>query len=156
MKNKINEILEANPKISLQEVANKLDISLVEVLKNTDKAKEYELEKIDNLFEMFRGWEKVLLLVITKNFILEIKDKFPKGVYARGYLNFHDKNTSIGGHLSIDNIKHVFFVDDIHFGLRSCSVKFFDKEENEVFSVYVPRNDKKELIQEYLNELLAI
>ena len=150
MKEKIQNMLENNEKISLSEIGKNLGISYIEVLRNAPSVKKYSVEKIDELFEILGDWEKVFLLVVTPNFVLEIKDKFPKGFYAHGFLNFHDTNSSIGGHLTISAIKEIFIVNDIMFGRKSCSIKFFGEDEKEIFSVYVPRNEKKELIKECL------
>lgn len=151
MKNRIEEILKNNSRIPLSKVAEELGISLIEVLREAPCVKKYEVEKIDELFDILRTWDKMLMLVVTPNFILEIKDKFPKGSYGHGYLNFHDEKSSIGGHLSVSKIKEIFLVKDIMFGLDSCSIRFFGEDEKEIFSVYVPRNEKRELIQEYLD-----
>ena len=82
MKNKINEILVNDEKASLNKIAKELDISMIEVLREAPTVKKYDIEKIDDLFDILRGWEKVFLLVITPSFVLEIQDKFPKGFYA--------------------------------------------------------------------------
>lgn len=149
MKNKINQILaEKENKISFANIAKELDTSLIEVLRNAESIKKYDIKKIDELFDILRTWEKVFLLVITKGFVLEIKDKFPKGFYGHGYLNLHDKNSSIGGHLSVSSIKEIFLVKDFMFGRESYSIKFYGEDEKEIFSVYVPRNEKKEFIPE--------
>nr|WP_307775379.1 heme utilization cystosolic carrier protein HutX [uncultured Cetobacterium sp.] len=150
MKNKIKKLLEANEKISLSKVATELNMPFIEVLRNTESVRTYDIEKIDDLFETLREWKKVFLLVVTPSFVMEIQDKFPKGFYAHGYLNFHDKNSTIGGHLTVGNIKEIFIVEDIMFGRKSCSIKFFGEDEKEIFSVYVPRDEKKELIAECL------
>lgn len=150
MKNKIKKLLEANEKISLSKVATELNMPFIEVLRNTESVRTYDIEKIDDLFETLREWKKVFLLVVTPSFVMEIQDKFPKGFYAHGYLNFHDKNSTIGGHLTVGNIKEIFIVEDIMFGRKSCSIKFFGEDEKEIFSVYVPRDEKKELIVECL------
>lgn len=150
MKEKIQNMLENNEKISLSEIGKNLGISYIETLRNAPSVKKYPVEKIDELFEILESWEKVFLLVITPNFVLEIKDKFPKGFYAHGFLNFHDANSSIGGHLTVSAIKEIFIVNDIMFGRKSCSIKFFGEDEKEIFAVYVPRNEKKELIKECL------
>lgn len=159
MKEKINEILSENPNISLSDIAKSLKIkNIVKILRDTPspKVRSYPIDKIEELFDIFREWEKVFFLVVTPSFVLEIKDKFPKGFKAHGFLNFHDQNSSIGGHLSIDEIKEIFFVDDFMFGRRSCSIRFFDRDEKEIFAIYVPRNENKELIQEYLDSFLSI
>lgn len=151
MKNRIEKLLKENKKISLEKIAKELGISLIEVLREAPTVRKYPLEKREELFEILRGWEKVFLLVVTPNFVLEIKDKFPKGFYAHGYLNFHDPESSIGGHLSVDKIKEIFLVEDNMFGRKSCSIRFYGEYEKEIFAIYVPRDDKKELIKEYLD-----
>ena len=151
MKNRIEKLLKGNEKISLEKIAKELGISLIEVLREAPTVRKYPLEKREELFEILRGWEKVFLLVVTPNFVLEIKDKFPKGFYAHGYLNFHDPESSIGGHLSVDKIKEIFLVEDNMFGRKSCSIRFYGEYEKEIFAIYVPRDDKKELIKEYLD-----
>lgn len=151
MKNRIEKLLKENEKISLEKIAKELGISLIEVLREAPTVRKYPLEKREELFEILRGWEKVFLLVVTSNFVLEIKDKFPKGFYAHGYLNFHDPESSIGGHLSVGKIKEIFLVEDSMFGRKSCSIRFYGEDEKEIFAIYVPRDDKKELIKEYLD-----
>ncbi|WP_418965017.1 heme utilization cystosolic carrier protein HutX [Cetobacterium sp.] len=150
MKDKINEILLKDEKVSLSRVAKELDVPMIEILREAPTVRKYDVEKIDGLFEILRGWEKVFLLVITPAFVLEIQDKFPKGFYAHGFLNFHDKDSTIGGHLSVGKIKEIFLVKDIMFGRESYSIKFFGEDEKEIFAVYVPRDEKKELIKECL------
>ena len=151
MREKIEKMLQGEEKISLSKIAGELNVSLLEVYRNSPSVRKYPIEKRDELFDILRGWEKVFLLVVTPNFVLEIKDKFPKGFYAHGFLNFHDNESSIGGHLSADKIKEIFLVEDIMFGRKSCSIKFFGEDEKEIFSIYVPRDEKKELIKEYLD-----
>ena len=119
-------------------------------VKKEEIVREYPVERIDELFEILRGWEKVFLLVMTPNFVLEIKDKFPKGFYAHGFLNLHDPNSSIGGHLRVGEIKKIKLVDGIMFNRKSCSIKFYSEDGKEIFAVYVPRDERKELIPECL------
>ncbi len=151
MKEKIAELLAKDEKISLGKIAQELNVSLIDIYRNSPSVRKYPVEKREELFEILRGWDKVFLLVVTPNFVLEIKDKFPKGFYAHGFLNFHDNDSSIGGHLSVDKIKEIFLVEDIMFGRKSCSIKFYGEDEKEVFAIYVPRDEKKELIKEYLD-----
>lgn len=158
MKNKIEELLKNDEKISLGKIADELKISFVEVLRNAPapKVRKYDISKIDDLFEILRNWEKVFLLVVTPNFVLEIQDKFPKGFYGHGYLNFHDKNSAIGGHLTVSSIKEIYLVTDVMFGRVSCSIKFFDENGKEIFAVYVPRDEKKEFIKECIDSFNKI
>lgn len=156
MKIQIENLLNENDKISLMAIAKKIGAEYTDVLDNAPNVRSYPLDKIDDLFDILRGWEKVFLLVVTDGFVLEIKDKFPVGYYGHGFLNLDDKNSSIGGHLSIDKIKSIYFVDDIMFGRRSCSIKFFNENKKEIFAVYVPRDEKKDLIAECLESFNTI
>lgn len=156
MKNRIDEMLASEEKISLGKIAKELDISMIEVLREASTVRKYDVEKIDELFDTLRTWEKVFLLVVTPSFVLEIQDRFPKGFYAHGFLNFHDKDSTIGGHLSVGKIKEIFLVKDIMFGRESYSIKFFGEDEKEIFAVYVPRNEKKELIEECLESFKSL
>lgn len=151
MKDKIREIMAKDEKISLGQVAKELDVPFIQVLREAECVRKYDVAKMDELFEILRSWDKVLMLVMTPNFVLEIKDKFPKGFYGHGFLNFHDESSSIGGHLSASKIKEIFLVTDNMFGRKSCSIKFYGEDEKEIFAVYVPRDEKKELIKEYLD-----
>jgi len=150
MKLEIQKLLDENEKISLAQIAKKLNVKYTDILKDAPTVREYPVEKIDKLFDILRGWEKVFLFVVTDGLVLEIKDKFPKGSYGHGFLNLHDKDSCIGGHLSVDQVKSIFLVDDIMFGRKSCSIKFYNEDKKEIFAVYVPRDQKKELISSCL------
>ncbi len=41
-------------------------------------------------------------------------------------------------------LHEIFAVEDFMHGKTSCSVKFFGKDEKEIFSIYLPRNEKRE------------
>lgn len=145
MQKEIENILKNQEGISLSEVSKKLNVPYLEVLKNSPSVRKYDTLKINELFEILQSWEKVFLLAVTENFVLEIKDKFPKGFYAHGFLNFHDSNTSIGGHLTTSSITDIYLVSDYMFGRKSCSIKFYNNDK-EVFAIYVPRGENKEFI----------
>lgn len=151
MRDKIQAILASDEKASLAKVAKELNVSVIEVLREAPTVRKYDVSRIDDLFTVLRSWKEVFLLVVTPGFVLEIQDKFPEGEYGHGYLNFHDKNSSIAGHLSVNKIKEIFLVKDIMFGRESYSIKFFDEEAKEIFAIYVPRDEQKELIKECLD-----
>ena len=152
MRKKIEEILKTEEGVSLAKISKDLGISFIEVLRQAPvpTVRKYDVLKLDELFDILRSWEKVFLLVVTPSFVLEIKDKFPKGFYSHGFLNFHDETSSIGGHLSASKIKEIFVVEDMMYGRKSCSIKFYGEDEKEIFAIYVPRDEKKELIKECL------
>ncbi|MDH6459310.1 putative heme utilization carrier protein HutX [Fusobacterium sp. PH5-7] len=152
MREKIEEILKTEEGVSLAKISKDLGISFIEVLRQAPvpTVRKYDVSKLDELFDILRSWEKVFLLVVTPSFVLEIKDKFPRGFYSHGFLNFHDETSSIGGHLSASKIKEIFVVEDMMYGRKSCSIKFYGEDEKEIFAIYVPRDEKKELIKECL------
>ncbi len=155
MKKEIEHILKNKEGISLSEISKQLNIPYLEVLKNSPTVRKYDTLKINELFEILQSWEKVFLLVVTENFVLEIKDKFPKGFYAHGFLNFHDSNTSIGGHLTVSSITDIYLVSDYMFGRKSCSIKFYNNDK-EVFAIYVPREENKEFITSCLESFYKL
>ena len=61
MREKIEKLILENEKMSLGKVAEELKVSLVEVLRNSPTVRKYPVEKRDELFNILRGWEKVLL-----------------------------------------------------------------------------------------------
>ncbi|MGL5963710.1 MAG: heme utilization cystosolic carrier protein HutX [Fusobacteriaceae bacterium] len=156
LRKKIMELIKENDRISLSELTKKLEVEYIEILRNSPRVKAYPVEKLDSLFEILRDWEKVFLLVVTPAFVLEIKDRFPKGFYAHGFLNFHDTSSSIGGHLSVGKIKEIFLAKDVMFGRDSYSIKFYGEDEKEIFAIYVPRDEKKELIQKCLESFKSL
>ena len=58
--------------------------------------------------------------------------------------------------MSVGKIKEIFLVKDIMFGRESYSIKFFAEDEKEIFAVYVPRDEKKELIKECLKSFQSL
>ena len=52
MKNKIEELLSGNDKISYGQIAKELNIPLVQILREAPEVKKYDVEKKDELFEI--------------------------------------------------------------------------------------------------------
>lgn len=129
MREKIEEILKTEEGVSLAKISKDLGISFIEVLRQAPvpTVRKYDVSKLDELFDILRSWEKVFLLVVTPSFVLEIKDKFPKGFYSHGFLNFHDETSSIGGHLSASKIKEIFVVEDMMYGRKAVQLNFMEK-----------------------------
>lgn len=118
--------------------------------------KEIEGTKFDEVIEDISTWGKILMIKITPPFVIEIKDFMPTGTYGHGYYNFDSKNSSISGHLKVDDIKKIAFETKNHRGMLSHSVVFYDKNEEHIFKIFVTRDENKELLQEQVDRFMAL
>ena len=155
MREKIKALLAQNPKISLGEIAKELNISDYEVLLNLPEelCKAAGGERFSDVIKELEGWGEVLFVKNTPNFIIEFRTKIPSGRNAQGFYNFgmgakgeesHGLGI-LGGHLRADAIEKIFFVTQTFMGLVTKSVQFYDKNGENIFKIYVARDEKREL-----------
>lgn len=118
--------------------------------------KEVEASKFDEIIEDISTWGKILMIKITPSFVIEVKDFMPKGTYGHGYYNFDSKESSIKGHLKVDDIKKIVFESKEHRGMLSHSVVFYDENNEHIFKVFVTRDENRELLQDQLEKFMAL
>ncbi len=142
----------------LKKLAKELNISYFQLLKSCPETvvKSYPTNKIDELFKLFRSWDKITFVVQNCGFTAEIKDFFPQGEYGENCYNLHDERSAISGHLKVEEIAYIFLVKDFAYKRVSYSAKFFTKNGTAIFSVYLPRDKQKKLIDSSLNQFLDI
>ena len=116
---------------------------------NEDLEKVVDGSKFDEIIEDISKWGKILMIKITPSFVIEIKDFMPTGTYGHGYYNFNTKGSSISGHLKASDIEKIVFSSKIHIGMLSHSVSFNDAYGENIFKVFVTRNENKRYIIEY-------
>ncbi|MFW9292495.1 ChuX/HutX family heme-like substrate-binding protein, partial [Glaesserella parasuis] len=71
-------------------------------------------------------WGTFTTIIEKEGSIFEIKDRFPSGIFARGYynLNMKDQEGTLHGHLKLDNIAHIAFVSLPFRGKESYNIAF--------------------------------
>ena len=103
-------------------------------------------KKFDDIWAEMTSWEKTTFICQTPGAVIEIKGKLPRGKHGHGYFNLMEKDNPLGGHLRIDNLGSICFLEKPFFGLESLSVQFYDKAGDNLFAVYAGR-EKRKLIQ---------
>lgn len=158
IKEKIKKLLDENIDISIDQIVQKLSISEYEVLQNIDEniAKAVDAKHFDEIIEDISTWGKILMIKITPSFVIEIKDNMPTGTYGHGYYNFNSKNTSISGHLKVDDIEKIIFVSKKHRGALSHSVVFYDKNGEHIIKIFVARDENMKLLEDQVNRFLSL
>lgn len=99
----------------------------------------------DRIWEAMTAWERTTFICQTPGAVVEVKGKLPKGRHGHGYFNLMEKDNPLGGHLKVELLGGICFLEKPFFGLQSLSVQFYDKTGNHMFAVYAGR-EKRELI----------
>ena len=123
---------------------------------NEDLEKIVDGSKFDEIIEDISKWGKILMIKITPSFVIEIKDFMPTGTYGHGYYNFNTQGSSISGHLKSSDIEKIVFSSKIHRGMLSHSVSFNDANGENIFKVFVTRNENKEIIKDQFDKFIAL
>ena len=123
---------------------------------NEDLEKVVDGSKFDEIIEDISKWGKILMIKITPSFVIEIKDFMPTGTYGHGYYNFNTQGSSISGHLKSSDIEKIVFSSKIHRGMLSHSVSFNDANGENIFKVFVTRNENREIIKDQFDKFIAL
>ncbi|NVD08882.1 heme utilization cystosolic carrier protein HutX [Vibrio sp. JPW-9-11-11] len=143
-------LLEQEPALLPAAMAEKLGVSEFEVVAAlpAEMVTVLDGEQAQSMLEGLVGFGPVTTIVHSFGSIFEVKAPFPKGKMARGYYNLMGREGELHGHLKLENIKHVALVSKPFMGRESHYFGFFCAQGNNIFKVYLGRNDKRELIAE--------
>lgn len=157
LKESIKKLLEEKPEITTVEIAKELEVNEYEVLQNINEeyAKAIDSKHFDTIIEDISTWGKILMIKITPSFVIEIKDNMPTGTYGHGYYNFNSES-SISGHLKVDDIDKIIFVSKKHRGMLSHSVVFYNVNGEHIFKIFVTRDENRELIPEQVERFMEL
>lgn len=152
LKSKIGEYLQENS-CSIDKMAEALHVKKMDIITNLPQsiATVANGDSFDTIIEDLQTWGEVLFIKITPSFVIEVKTKISKGSYGHGYYNFDMSQAPLGGHLKADDIDKILFLSaKVMRGMLSHSVQFFDKEGENIFKIYVTRDENREFIQSQL------
>ncbi|VFQ46109.1 heme utilization cystosolic carrier protein HutX [Desulfoluna butyratoxydans] len=147
IKARIQEMIDENPSTMPGQMAAQLHISeaaVVSALPNP-MATFVDAAHFNTVWEAMTGWEKVTFLRQSPTSVIEVKGKLPKGTHGHGYFNLMDRENPLGGHLKVDKLGAICFLEKPFFGLESLSVQFYDTNGDHMFAVYAGR-EKRTLI----------
>jgi putative heme utilization carrier protein HutX len=153
----VREALALKPDGVLEMIAAQCGVPLRSVFDELPEgaAKSVPASRFEELWQALTEWGDVLFIVHTKDIVLECKGALPPGSSAQGYFNIHGLSP-IGGHIKADRCAAIYFIDRLFHGRRSCSVQFMNGEGEAMFKVFVPRDDKRELLSEQLAKFEAL
>jgi heme iron utilization protein len=153
----VKEALAAKPDGVLEMIAAQCGVSLARVFDELPEAAARRVPggRFEELWQDLTQWGEVLFIVHTKDIVLECKGPLPGGTSAQGYFNIHG-DSPIGGHIKADRCAAIYFIDRLFHGRRSCSVQFINGEGEAMFKVFVPRDEKRELIADQLGKFEAL
>lgn len=145
----IKGIIEKDPSTMPTMIARKLKIPEAAVVTALPEEMRtfVSKDKFEEIWAEMTTWEKTTFIAQSSGAIVEVKGKLPKGKNGHGFFNLMEKGNPLGGHLMVDKLEYIAFLEKPFFGLESLSVQFFDKSGDIMFSVYAGR-EGKELIPE--------
>lgn len=149
LKQQVAQILEQEPKLLPAAIAEKLNISEFEAVSALpdEMIALVDGEQAQSILEGLVGFGPVTTIVHSFGSIFEVKAPFPKGKEARGYYNLMGREGEMHGHLKLDNVKNIALVSKPFMGRESHYFGFFCEAGNNIFKVYLGRNEKRELIE---------
>ncbi|GLT18740.1 coproporphyrinogen dehydrogenase [Vibrio zhanjiangensis] len=150
LKEKVSRLIEDEPSILPVEMAEKLGISEYEVVSSLpdEMIALASGEQAQTYLERLVGFGPVTTIVHSFGSIFEVKAPFPKGKVARGYYNLMGTNGELHGHLKLSNVENIALVSKPFRGRESHYFGFFCEKGNNIFKVYLGRNEQRELITE--------
>ncbi len=153
----VKEALAAKPDGVLEMIAVQCGVPLASVFDELPEgaARRVPGDRFETLWQDLTQWGDVLFIVHTRDIVLECKGPLPGGTSAQGYFNIHG-DSPIGGHIKADRCAAIYFIDRLFHGRRSCSLQFINGEGEAMFKVFVPRDDKRELVADPLAKFEAL
>ncbi|NOH79817.1 heme utilization cystosolic carrier protein HutX [Vibrio sp. RE86] len=150
LKQQVAQLIEQEPKLLPAAIAEQLNVSEFEAVAALPDEMVALVggEQAQAVLESLVGFGPVTTIVHSFGSIFEVKAPFPKGKVARGYYNLMGREGELHGHLKLDNIKNIALVSKPFMGRESHYFGFFCEAGNNIFKVYLGRNEKRELIEE--------
>ncbi|MCW8335392.1 heme utilization cystosolic carrier protein HutX [Vibrio sp. SCSIO 43135] len=158
LKQQVAQLMEQEPKLLPAAIAERLNVSEFEAV----AALPDEMvalapgEQAQATLEGLVGFGTVTTIVHSFGSIFEVKAPFPKGKVARGYYNLMGKEGELHGHLLLDNVKNIALVSKPFMGRESHYFGFFDEQGNNIFKIYLGRNEKRELIPQQVERFKSM
>ncbi len=150
---RVVNLIEQQPKLLLGEIAQTLGLSELEVV----EALPSEMvgiapgDQAQAILETLADFGPVTTIMHAGGSIFEVKAPFPKGSMARGYYNLLGAPGELHGHLLLDNIQCVALISKPFMGKESHYFGFFSRQGENIFKVYLGRDEQRRLFAEQVN-----
>jgi len=149
LKQQVAQLIEQEPTLLPAAIAEKLNVSEFEAVAALPEEMIALVagDQAQHILESLVGFGPVTTIVHSFGSIFEVKAPFPKGKVARGYYNLMGREGELHGHLKLDNVKNIALVSKPFMGRESHYFGFFCEAGNNIFKIYLGRNEKRELIE---------
>lgn len=145
----ITQLLAENPNMITLEIAEKLALPEGQVLCNlpSEFVRLFSADRAEEILQAISQWGTFTTIIEKEGSIFEIKDRFPSGIFARGYynLNMKDQEGTLHGHLKLDNIARIAFASLPFRGKESYNIAFIAHNGQTIFKVYLGRDEQRQL-----------
>lgn len=152
--NDVALILEQDPNLLPAAIAERLGVAEFNVVSALPKEMVALAPGVDAqaILEGLVDFGPVTTIVQSFGSIFEVKAPFPRGKMARGYYNLMGTEGQLHGHLRLDNIKNIALVSKPFMGRESHYFGFFCEQGNNIFKIYLGRDDKRQLISDQVEQ----
>ncbi|SDH22732.1 heme utilization protein HuvX [Vibrio xiamenensis] len=153
LKTKVSELIAQEPKLLPVDMAERLAVSEFEVVAAlpSDMVAVAVGEHAQAILETLPEFGQLTTIMHAGGSIFEVKAVFPRGSMARGYYNLFGQTGELHGHLKLDNIAHVALVSKPFMGKESHYFGFFSQQGENIFKVYLGRDDKRQLLPDQVH-----
>ena len=103
------------------------------------------------LLQDISTWGHVATIIVHGGCVFEFKGDFPRGEEGSGYYNLKGGGSSAAsagfeGHLNLEKIARIEFQDTPHRGKESYAFVFMNSDNDNIFKVFVGRDEHGELL----------
>ncbi|MDO6512610.1 heme utilization cystosolic carrier protein HutX [Neptuniibacter sp. 2_MG-2023] len=113
-------------------------------------------DQAEALLRELATWGNTTTIILHAGSVFEFKGIFPKGEIGHGYYNLTGPVPGFHGHINLNSIHHINFQDKPHRGQESYAFNFQDKDDSNIFKVFLGRTEDGELIADQVSRFKQI
>jgi putative heme utilization carrier protein HutX len=146
----LKDFLKTEPDGTLEAIAGRYGVTLLEVVKNLPSHTLAEGDKFDTVWDSVCEWGNVTTLVHTADVILEFTGELPSGFHRHGYFNLRGKK-GMTGHIKAEKCTHIALVERKFMAMDTASILFFNAAGSAMFKIFLGRDEHRRLLTEQVN-----
>ena len=101
-------------------------------------------------------WSNTTTIILHGGCVFEFKGPFPEGSIAEGFYNLDGPVPGFHGHINLKAIDYIGFQERAHRGRESYAFTFQDKEDQNIFKVFLGRDSDGQLLAEQVKAFQQI
>lgn len=145
----LTDFMHTNPDGTLEEIASRYQVSLLEVINALPERTLTSGELFDLIWDEITCWGPVTILVHTEDIILEFKGDLPAGCHRHGYFNLRGRQ-GLSGHIKSSHCRHIALIERDFMAMPTASVLFLNALGQAMLKIFVGRDSHHQLLPEQL------